>query len=322
MGDRLKYERFFWFHNLVKIKKYPNTRHIVERYEISFRTAQRDIEFMRDRLNAPLQYDTAKRGYFYDNDSYELPPLWLNEDNIIALSLAVRLASSIPDTGIKEELRGLLEKIFVLHGSDKKTNIRDISKKISVKNIEYSRVNEKYFHQITDTLFKEAPVTITYYSPHKNERTERTILPLHLMHYMGNWHIIAFCNKRKEIRDFALSRIKSINPAVESINLPKGLPSIKEYIRKNFGIMQGVKTKEVRLHFSPDIAEWMQEQIWHPSQKISFKDDGSLILRFPTADYREVKRRVLSYGSTVRVISPKEFIQEVKAEINKMKKIY
>lgn len=322
MGDRLKYERFLWFHNLVKVKKYPNARHIVERYEISFRTAQRDIEFMRDRLNAPLQYDNTKRGYFYDYDSYELPSLWLNEDNIMALSLAVRLASSIPDTEIKEELRGLLEKIFVLHGSDKKPNIEDISKKISVKNIEYSRVNEKYFHQITDALFKEAPVTITYYSPHKNEKTVRTILPLHLMHYMGNWHIIAFCNKRKEIRDFALSRIKSVNPAVELVNQPKRIPSMKGYIRKNFGIMQGVKTKEVCLQFSPAVAEWMQEQVWHPSQKISFKNDGSLILRFPVADYREIKRRILSYGSTVRVIFPKELILEIKEEINKMKKIY
>ena len=86
--------------------------------------------------------------------------------------------------------------------------------------------------------------------------------------------------------------------------------------------MQGVKTKEVCLHFSPAVAEWMQEQIWHPSQKISSKNDGSLILRFPAADYREVKRRVLSYGSAVRVISPKELVHEIKTEISKMKKIY
>ncbi len=86
--------------------------------------------------------------------------------------------------------------------------------------------------------------------------------------------------------------------------------------------MQGVKTKKVCLQFSPAVAEWMQEQVWHPLQKVFLKSDGSFVLRFPVADFREVKRKILSHGSSVKVISPKELVHEIKAEINKMKKIY
>ena len=64
----------------------------------------------------------------------------------------------------------------------------------------------------------------------------------------------------------------------------------------------------------------IKEKLRSLLEKISFKNDGSLILRFPAADYREVKRKVLGYGSTVKVISPEELAQEIKAEINKMKK--
>jgi predicted DNA-binding transcriptional regulator YafY len=61
MGDRLKYERFIWFHNRVISDKYPNARSISEKFEISPRTAQRDIEFIRDRLGAPLDYEPQRK---------------------------------------------------------------------------------------------------------------------------------------------------------------------------------------------------------------------------------------------------------------------
>lgn len=321
MGDRLKYERFLWFHGRVKAGGYPNSVHLAEKYEISHRTAQRDIEFMKDNLSAPLEYNYEKKGYYYGDETYELPARWFSEDNIMSLALAVRLASAIPDAEIKQELCDFLQKVFDFSGS-KKICLEGISEKISVKNIEYSRVDEKYFHEMVSALFTERPVSIAYYSPHTGKKSVRTILPLHLVHYMGSWHIIAFCATRKTLRNFALSRIKSVTPTMEKIELPENFPSIKEYTRKNFGIMQGGKTGEVCLRFSPSVAEWMHEQIWHPKQKVSFDNEGGLVMQFPVSDFREIKRRILSHGSDVKVISPKELAREIKEEIDKMGKVY
>ncbi len=322
MSDRLKYERFHYFHDRVKANRYPNARNLADEYEISNRTAQRDIEFMRDRLNAPLEYDHGKRGYFYSDSSYELPSLWVTEDNIVALALAVRLASSVPDTEIKQKLCELLKRILNLHYKDEKLCFDDISEKISVKNVEYSRVDEEHFQEIVNALFKVKPLAIAYYSPHKDEKTLRTILPLHLLQYMGSWHLIAYCTKRRWIRDFMISRIKQLTPVLEEITLPENLPSIKEYIRKNFGIMQGGEAKEVHLMFSPSVADWVQEQIWHPAQKVSFERDGSLIMKFQVADFREIKRKILSYGANVRVLLPQKLAVEIREEIERMGRIY
>ncbi|HDH13186.1 MAG TPA: WYL domain-containing protein [Nitrospirae bacterium] len=321
MGDKLKYERFFWFHNHMKAGQYPNAKHLAEKFEMSSRTAQRDIEFMRDRLKAPLEYHPEKRGYFYTNDSYEIPSQWYSKEAAVALALAVRLASTIPDKEIKYQLCGFIQKIFNIHNS-RKLNLHEISKKISVKNIEYSKVNEKCFHVIVSALFRETPLSMSYHSPHTNKNTNRTILPLHLIHYMGSWHIVAFCALRNDLRDFALSRIKFVAETAEAVNLPDNLPSIKEYTRKNFGIIQGGRTKIICLEFSPSVSEWMQEQVWHPEQEVILKKDGSLKMRFPVADFRELKRRILSYGSEVKVISPKALALEVKEEIERMGGIY
>ena len=322
MGDRLKFERFLWFHNRLKSNSYPHAGDLAAAFELSHRTAQRDIEFMRERLGAPLEYDAARRGYFYTDGAYELPAPWFSEENVMALALAVRLASAIPDATIKQSLCSLLERAFNLQDSGPNIRAADISEKISVKNIEYSRVDEEYFHAVVDALLGERPVAIAYYSPHTNKKTVRTIVPLHLIHYMGSWHIIAYCTKRRGLRDFALSRVRAVNESLEEITLPPGLPSIKEYTRRHFGIMQGGETREVCLMFAPPVAEWMAEQVWHPLQKTVFETDGSLLMRFPVADFREVRRRILSHGAEVRVIAPEELAREIREEIARMGKIY
>ncbi len=263
MSDQLIYERFFWFHGRIKAGRYPNARHLAEEFEISPRTAQRTIEFMRDRLQAPLRFDHSRRSYRYTDDSYELPGHWINETNILSLALAVRLASTIPDQALKDDLCRLIDRVTGTVGMKGNACMSRLNDKISVKNIEYSKVDTDIFRQAAEALFEERPLSIAYQSPHTSERSVRTIIPLHLMHYMGSWHLLGWCTRRQDVRDFALARIMSIALSCENIAFPKNFPSIKEQTRRHFGIMQGKMTSEVTLRFSPKIAPWVAEQVWH-----------------------------------------------------------
>jgi len=263
MSAKIIYERFLWFHNQVKQGQFPNASALAVHFEVAAKTAQRDIAFMRDRLHAPLEYVPTRRGYRYENDSYELPGLWLKENEVMSLLVSARLASTVPDSAL----------------------------------------------------------TIRYYSPHNDEATTRDILPLHLLHYMGTWHLIAHCALKNGLRDFVLSRIRDIDPSTFTIAcVPTA--SVKDYIRKNFGIMTGTGTFEVCLKFSPAVSPWLAEQVWHPAQQMYWENDKTLRLTFPVADFREVKREILRYGAHVEVVSPKALREEVKREIKKMKYIY
>ena len=321
MGDRLKYERFLWFHSRVKARSYPNARTLADEFELSCRTAQRDIEFMRDRLRAPLDYFSERKGYAYNDWSFELPGLLLTEENVVAVALAVRLASSVPDERMKQSLCSFLDDLL---GRNHARGLcsTDIAELISVKNVEYSKVSSPHFPAITEALLKSIPLEITYHSPHSGAETTRKILPLHLLLYMGSWHLIAYCSLKKELRDFVVSRIGSVTPYDGTLALPKNLPSAKEYVRKNFGIMQGGKGVPVKMRFSPAVTPWVREQVWHPAQKASFGRDGSLTLSFPVADFREVTRRILFYGADVKVLSPKALAKELRKEIARMGKVY
>lgn len=196
MAGKLAYERYYWFHGQVKNGKYPNARKLSERFELSSKQAQRDIEFMRDRLNAPLSYDHHKKGYEYEDANYELPPIWLKEEEFLALCLALRLATTIPDKELKDSLYKFLEKFLTFRSLGRLPGLKEIQEKISVKNIQFYMVDETIFHRIVSSLFHNEPVKIFYYTPHKHETTERVIFPLHLLSYMGSWHLIAFCTMR------------------------------------------------------------------------------------------------------------------------------
>ncbi|MFQ5714237.1 MAG: helix-turn-helix transcriptional regulator [Candidatus Scalinduaceae bacterium] len=330
MAGKLAYERYCWFHNQVKNNKHPNSRHLAIKFETSQKTAQRDIEFIRDRISAPLEYSYDNRGYYYTDKSYELPPIWLSENELVAFILAKRLAAAIPDKNIKNSLSAFINKFSSLV-SEKACgersesigfNLDDLQDKISLKNIEYYSVDENLFRKVVNALFTGKPLEIQYYSPYKNERTRRRILPLHLLDYMGNWHLAAFCALKNEIRNFSLSRISECNYTNDKISLPPNLPQIKNYIRKNFGIFYGGKNYDVSLKFSPKASRTVKEQIWHKKQKIKELKDGSIILKVPVADITEIKRETLKYGAEVEVLKPLRLRKEILEEIKKMKKIY
>lgn len=257
MAKKLAYERYYWFQGQIKAGQYPNAKKLSEKFEISQKQAQRDIEFMRDRLTAPLVYDSGRRGYEYEDNSYELPPIWFKEDELLALCLALRLASTLPDRKLKESLYQLLEKFLSFRFLDFPPSIGDIKEKVSVKNVEYYKVDETVFHRVVDSIFRNEPLRISYHTPHKDETTQRVIQPLHLLCYMGSWHLIAFCTLKGELRDFALSRIRTIEPVSQIVKLPKRLTSVKDYINKNFGLMSGGESVEVCLKFAPEVSHWI-----------------------------------------------------------------
>jgi predicted DNA-binding transcriptional regulator YafY len=164
MSKRLAHERFYWFHCQILAKQFPNAKRLTEHFEISHKQAQRDIEFMRERLKAPLVYISDRRGYIYDEkSSYEFPPVWLDEEELLAFFLALRLASTLPDRSLKNSLKIFLQRFLAFRSSDTSIGLVDMEKKVSVKNIQYYRVDEMVFHKTINSLFRSLPGSVTYF---------------------------------------------------------------------------------------------------------------------------------------------------------------
>ena len=73
-------ERIQWFHKKIIACCFPNASHLSEKFDISHRQAQRDVEFLKKELGAPIGYNSAKKGYYYTKD-YVLPLIIESEND-------------------------------------------------------------------------------------------------------------------------------------------------------------------------------------------------------------------------------------------------
>ncbi|OGP88053.1 MAG: hypothetical protein A2156_01070 [Deltaproteobacteria bacterium RBG_16_48_10] len=95
MGAKNIYERFVWFDNAVRSQKHPNATSLSDRFEISRKTAQRDIDFMRDRLSGPLEYEPSKKGYYYYDGTFSIPLTYLSVEELSSLLIAKKILQDI-----------------------------------------------------------------------------------------------------------------------------------------------------------------------------------------------------------------------------------
>lgn len=320
MSKRLSYERYLWFHQKLKNNTYPKLRDLMEKFEISKRQAAREIENMRLFFSAPVEYSGTDHGYYYSDDSFEFPASMVSEEEIISLIIAKRLSVTIPDKRRKHQLQTFFNNLSNYFDLD----IAELEKKISLKNLRYSRVGQDIFDAVLESLKRNRKLRITYRSVYTREESRRIINPLHLVLYMGNWHIIAYCETKKGIRDFALSRIKTIEvlDAVMDENLKFQSGKIKEDMDKAYGIFFEGPREKVVLKFSEYAADYVREQVWFPSQTIEETPDGGLLLTFHVTDYREIVREVLSFGADVEVLEPGSLKEMIREHIQKLSRVY
>ena len=318
MAKKLAYERYLWFHGRLQAKKYPKIVDLAEKFEISRRQAAREIEFMRLFLEAPIEYSGEHGGYYYAKENFQFPGLWVSEEEIVSLVVARRLAASLPDRGLKKKFDLFLRKI----SNDMDLDLLRLEEKVSLKNVRYTRVEPAVFSAVLLALVREQQLAITYAPGYNETVAQRTVDPLHLLVYMGNWHLMAWCHERRAVRDFLLSRVRAATMLAAPVASPVKPDEIKAQIEERYGIFFAGPATRVVLRFSGAAARSVREQVWFPGQESEEQSNGSWLLKFPVADFREVVRDILPFGSDIEALEPPELRRLLAETIAKMAGVY
>jgi predicted DNA-binding transcriptional regulator YafY len=313
-------ERLVWLHQQIKTQRYPNSARLAERFEVSEKTARRDIALLRDRFNAPLAFDRRRNGYLYDEPLYELPCLPAGEQEVLCLLMARRLLDRVAGGFIERELSRLQEKIFsTIQAAD--LSPEDVAKSFSATWCGHAPAHEASFRQTTLALLRHFPLEFRYRSPISDRITQRIVEPHHLQYYMANWVLVAWCRTRADWRKFLLTRMDALR-TLETPFQPRPEAQWRPLLESAFGLFQGHEAITVILRFTPFRSRWIREQLWHPAQRVAELADGGLELTLPVADFREIKMRILQFGADCEVVAPEALKAEVRLEIERMGKIY
>src|SRR4030042_662647 len=245
MGIKNIYERFLWFDNEVRVKKYPNTTSLAVKFEISPKTAQRDIYVMRDRLSAPLEYESSRKGYYYYDGDFSIPLTYLSVEELSSLLIAKKILQDISGGNIGGEISTVLNKITNI--LSKYAGTEDlVEDAISIQSVEFLPVPDEIFKVVLEGLLKRKRLMITYHSPESEEESHREIDPYHLFSYRGTWHLIAYCHMRKGIRDFSVGRIIEAEISNEGFKKLESFTEIKMEVLRHGDAVEVMKPKALR----------------------------------------------------------------------------
>ncbi|MEW6489322.1 MAG: WYL domain-containing transcriptional regulator [Thermodesulfobacteriota bacterium] len=324
MEHPLALERYYWFDHEVRRYRYPNARTLAERFELSNRTAYRAVEFLRDRLGAPLEYDPSRKGYRYADETFALPEIRASQEELLAVLLARRLVAGAGGGFVAEAVGSLADKLLLALGAPDLPAAglgERLDRNLSAAWPGHSPAPEPTFRAILEALLHRRVLAITYLSPQHDQPTRRDVEPHHLQHYQGSWVLTAYCRHQEDWRKFYLSRMDEVRVEDESFaSRPPEEWAVR--VDEAFGLFQGAEHRQVRLRFTPFRARWVREQVWHETQELSPRPDGSLDLSLPVADLREIKLKVLSFGADVEVLEPEELRAQVAEEARRLSALY
>ena len=311
-----RFDRIFALHKLLSSHRNPVSRQLIEQeLECSRATAKRIVDNMRDYLNAPIEYDRARNGYYYAHDSeygqmYELPGVWFNASELHALLSVQQLLETVQPGLLERQLAPLKSHIGKLlkaqhSGGDQ------ISQRIRILRAA-SRPPGDFFQTVASALARRRRLAVTYFKRGEDKQSERELSPQRLLHYRDNWYLEAWCHLRADLRTFALDSIRKAQmlekPAEEVAE-----QSLQEYSAGTYGIFSGNAEQTAVLLFRPERARWVAAEQWHPDQQSRWLDDGRYELKVPYSQTPELIMDILKYGPDVEVAGP-EALRELVGE--------
>jgi len=307
-------ERLRWIDAQIRAGGYPSTRTIAERFEITRKTAQRDIDFMRDRMGAPIEYSHERRGFFYSEAFSGLPAVVVTEGELVAILMAERLAREYAGTPLADEIHQAMAKVASALTEAVSIDFSILPASWSVESLPTIEVEKSTFRDLTRAIHEQRVVEMVYYTATRGETTTRRVEPLHLRNYQGDWYLVAYDFARSEVRVFLVGRVRDLQ-VTETPCEARAEVDVAKFLDSSFQMFVGSDPVDVVLEFDEHQARWIRERrLPHESATTEELDGGRLRLSMRVLSIEAVRRYVLQYGSRVTVVAPETLRAEIRRE--------
>ena len=298
-------------HQAIQSGGHPNTTTLALELEVSTKSIQRDLEFMRDRLNLPLAYSHARNGYHYTEEVSSFPTLQITEGELFALLVAEKALQQYRGTHFEKPLLSAFKKMAASLPDTVSLNLAEWQQTISFRTSAEPVLNLEIFDALAKATARHQQLELDYRKPGRAQSELRLIDPYHLANINGEWFLFAFDHLRKDIRTFVPARIQVARLTGRTFVRPQKF-SLEKRLRDSFGVHSGQGEFEVVLRFDELVADYIREKRWHPSQELRELKDGGVELRLKLSSLVEIQRWALGWGGSVRVLQPPELKQSVR----------
>lgn len=303
--SRPPYERMLRIHDDLQNERNPNCTALADSFGVNRKTIQRDIDFMRDRMSLPIEYDEVRHGYYYTEAVENFPLANITEGELIALLIAEKAIQQYRGTSFEAPLKNAFAKLTSqLHGPVT-VALGDAQAVIGFKPLGVGVCDLERFSRLSEAVLHSREIGFEYRSLRAAVHETRHVQPWQVCCVHNQWYVIGFDLDRKEKRTFALPRIRKVVLTKRSFVRPADF-SLEKHLGSAFGIFTGAGDHRIEIRFDSWAAQLVRECFWHDSQRFTERKDGSLEMELRLDSLEEVERWILSFGAHAQVLQPKE----------------
>src|SRR5437868_13268274 len=249
-SSRPPLQRMMRLHAALKSHHLPNCRTIARELEVSPKTIQRDIDFMRDRLGLPIDYDAKRFGFYYTEAVTGFPSIEVSEGEITALFVAQKALAQYKGTPFEQPLRTAFRKITDGLTDRVSFSWSDLDNVISFRSAGTSPAHLETFEAVSKAVLRSVEIHFKYRKLQGREFELRLLRPYHLACLENQWYLFGHDLDRRQLRTFALPRMRDVRLTSTSFHRPADF-SIGKLLRGSFGAHSGKKKYRIKLQFDP-----------------------------------------------------------------------
>lgn len=295
---------------------------LAEALEVSERTIRSDVDFLRDRYQAPIEF-SRQQGYHYTDSEWRLPTISLSKGELFALTLGARMLEAYSGSAYVNELRSAIARLSERLPEQSWLDLQSVAdEQIIFRAGAQIDLDPEVWRTLEEACQSRRRVWMRYYTASRDAVSERKLDPYLLHIYRGtNPYLVAYCHNRQEPRWFRVDRIQKLELLPEEFVQDPTFDA-RDYLEMIFQHEAGGIPQPVAIWFDKPTAPYIRERRWHPTQEIQEHADGSLTLCMLVRGMNDLKRWVLGYGKGAIVKSPPELMQLVHDEVERMSEQY
>ncbi len=298
-------ERMLRIHDELRRGAFTNCTRLADIFEVSRKTIVRDIAFMRDRLELPIEFDAQINAYRYTHPVSAFPTVQVTEGELLALLVARKALEQYRGTPFHRQLEASFDKLTGGLKDRISFSPADELQSVSFKNVGLGRSDLAVFNTLSSAVLRSHEVEFDYRKPGEKKPIRRRVQPYHLALRENLWYLIAFDVERHALRTFALPRVSRVTARVERFVRPPDF-SPEKFFATALGVLGGTGNFRVVVRFSAAVADRVREREWHESQELRDLADGGVELALQLGALPEIEGWVLTWGADAEVVQPRE----------------
>ncbi len=314
-------ERFYKIEMLIRSRGCVSFADMLEVLEVSPATLKRDLQYLRERMDAPIEYDASSNGYRFGQQwrgqQHELPGVWFSEKELHALMTMHQLLAGLDEDGIlNRHLQPMFDKLSGMLGSDE-AEAQEMTRRIKLISTARRRVPSQHFETVGSAVVKRRRLALRYRKrgPDGGLVSDREVSPQRLVHYRNTWYLDAWCHASNGLRRFALDAVESARMLEDKAAKTLALKQLEGELDQGYGIFAGAQPQWATLLFSEQAAPWVASEEWHPAQRSERLADGRWQLEVPFIDDTELLMDLMRHAGQVQVLAPASLQQAYAARL-------